>query len=110
MGEELGINALSLPYQIEFGGTFLKDSAVLAGLGVIGKHNLLVTPEFGSDLRLQGNFHGGRSRSDGPDRRFRSVHRLRHALPRSVPERGFQKTAPTTSRCASRRWIRMTPT
>ena len=33
LGEELGITALSLPYQIEYGGTFLKDSAVLAGLG-----------------------------------------------------------------------------
>jgi epoxyqueuosine reductase len=43
LGEELGISALSLPYQIEFGGAFLKDSAALAGLGIIGKHNLLVT-------------------------------------------------------------------
>ncbi len=35
MEEELGVTALSLPYQIEDGGAFLKDSAVLAGLGVI---------------------------------------------------------------------------
>jgi len=44
LGEDLGISALSLPYQIEYGGAFLKDSAVLAGLGMIGKNNLLVTP------------------------------------------------------------------
>ena len=56
MGEELGIKALSLPYQIEFGGAFLKDSAVLAGLGVFGLHNLLVTPEYGSRVRLRGIF------------------------------------------------------
>lgn len=56
LGEELGINALSLPYQIEFGGAFLKDSAALAGLGIIGKHNLLVTPEFGTRVRLRGIF------------------------------------------------------
>jgi epoxyqueuosine reductase len=56
LGEELGIQALSLPYQIEYGGTFLKDTAVLAGLGVIGRNNLLVTPEFGSALRLRGIF------------------------------------------------------
>ena len=37
LGEGLGISALSLPYQIEYGGAFLKDSAVLAGLGMIGK-------------------------------------------------------------------------
>jgi epoxyqueuosine reductase len=56
MDEELGIKAFSLPYQIEFGGAFLKDSAHLAGLGVIGKNNLLVTPEFGTRVRLRGIF------------------------------------------------------
>jgi len=29
LGEELGIKALSLPYQIEYGGAFLKDAAHL---------------------------------------------------------------------------------
>jgi epoxyqueuosine reductase len=66
MGEELGINALSLPYQIEYGGTFLKDSAVLAGLGVIGKNNLLVTPELGSKLRLRGIFMEAELEPTGP--------------------------------------------
>ena len=66
LGEELGIQALSLPYQIEYGGTFLKDSAVLAGLGVIGRHNLLVTPEFGSDLRLRGIFMEAELEPTGP--------------------------------------------
>ena len=56
MGEELGIKALSLPYQIEYGGAFLKDSAHLAGLGVIGNNNLLVTPEYGTRVRLRGIF------------------------------------------------------
>ncbi|HEY72904.1 MAG: epoxyqueuosine reductase [Chloroflexi bacterium] len=56
LGEELGIKALSLPYQIEYGGAFLKDAAHLAGLGVIGKNNLLVTPEFGTRIRLRGIF------------------------------------------------------
>lgn len=36
MDEELGIKTLSLPYQIEFGGAFLKNSAHLACLGGIG--------------------------------------------------------------------------
>lgn len=66
LGEELGINALSLPYQIEFGGTFLKDSAVLAGLGVFGKHNLLVTPEFGTRVRLRGIFMEAELEPTGP--------------------------------------------
>lgn len=66
LGEELGIKALSLPYQIEYGGTFLKDSAHLAGLGVIGKNNLLVTPEYGTRLRLRGIFMEAELEPTGP--------------------------------------------
>ena len=66
LGEELGINALSLPYQIEFGGALLKDSAHLAGLGVIGRNNLLVTPEFGTRVRLRGIFMEAELEPTGP--------------------------------------------
>ena len=66
LGEDLGIKALSLPYQIEFGGAFLKDSAVLAGLGVFGKNNLLVTPEFGTRVRLRGIFMEAELEPTGP--------------------------------------------
>jgi len=66
MGEELGIKALSLPYQVEYGGVFLKDAAVLAGLGVIGKHNLLITPEFGTRVRLRGLFMEAELEPTGP--------------------------------------------
>ncbi|MBD3305257.1 epoxyqueuosine reductase [candidate division KSB3 bacterium] len=40
----------------EKGGTFLKDAAVLAGLGVMGDNNLLITPEFGPRVRLRALF------------------------------------------------------
>jgi epoxyqueuosine reductase len=66
LGEDLGISALSLPYQIEVGGAFLKDAAVLAGLGVIGKNNLLVTPECGSHVRLRGIFMEAELEPTGP--------------------------------------------
>ncbi len=66
LGEELGIKALSLPYQIEYGGAFLKDSAHLAGLGVIGKNNLLITPEFGPRVRLRGIFMDAALKPTGP--------------------------------------------
>lgn len=42
-----------LPYHIEKGGTYLKDSSVLAGLGCLGKNNMLVTPECGPRVRLR---------------------------------------------------------
>jgi epoxyqueuosine reductase len=66
LGEEFGIKGLSLPYQVEYGGAFLKDSAHLAGLGVIGKNNLLVTPEFGTRVRLRGMFIEAELEPTGP--------------------------------------------
>jgi epoxyqueuosine reductase len=39
------------PYFIESGGVFMKDAAVLAGLGSIGRNNLVVTPEYGPRVR-----------------------------------------------------------
>ena len=52
--EKYGVGAFNLPYHIERGGIYLKDAAVYAGLGCIGKNNLLVTPEYGSQVRLRG--------------------------------------------------------
>jgi len=54
--ENLSINATSLPYLIEKGGIFLKDSCVLAGIGIIGKNNLLLSPDYGPRVRLRAMF------------------------------------------------------
>ena len=51
--EEIGAAVTSLPYQIEKGGIFLKDAAVMAGLGCIGRNNMLITPDFGPRVRLR---------------------------------------------------------
>ncbi len=47
------IRAEPLHYYVERGGVYLKDAAVLAGLGCIGRNNLLVTPVFGPRIRLR---------------------------------------------------------
>ncbi len=39
------------PYFIESGGVFMKDAAVLAGLGSVGRNNLVITPEYGPRIR-----------------------------------------------------------
>jgi epoxyqueuosine reductase len=39
------------PYFIESGGLFMKDAAVLAGLGSVGKNNLVITPQHGPRIR-----------------------------------------------------------
>lgn len=47
------IKVSPITYHIEKGGIFLKEAARLAGLGCIGRNNLLVTPEYGSRVRLR---------------------------------------------------------
>lgn len=56
LNKEYNIVVQPLPYQVESGGIFLKDAAVLAGLGIIGANNLLVTPELGPRVRLRALF------------------------------------------------------
>jgi epoxyqueuosine reductase len=99
LGEELGINALSLPYQIEYGGTFLKDSAVLAGLGVIGKNNLLVTPELGSDLRLRGIFIEAELEPTGPIEGFDPCNGCDMPCHRACPRGAFRSGSYEQSLC-----------
>jgi epoxyqueuosine reductase len=50
---ELKVKTRKLHYYVEKGGIFLKEAAVLAGLGCIGKNNLLITPSYGPRLRLR---------------------------------------------------------
>lgn len=47
------VTAIPMNYYVERGGIWLKDAAVVAGLGVIGKNNLLVTPRYGPRVRLR---------------------------------------------------------
>lgn len=45
-----GYNSVIISYNP---GLFLKDSSAIAGIGPIGKNNLLITKEFGSQVRLR---------------------------------------------------------
>ena len=51
--KKYAVDAAELPYQVERNGVFLKDTAILAGLGVMGRNNLLITPRFGPRVRLR---------------------------------------------------------
>ncbi|MBW2140304.1 MAG: hypothetical protein JRG97_04425 [Deltaproteobacteria bacterium] len=53
LNEKYDVKTRALSYHIERGGIPLKDAAVLAGLGIIGRNNLLITPEFGPHVRLK---------------------------------------------------------
>ncbi|UCH88458.1 MAG: epoxyqueuosine reductase [Thermoplasmata archaeon] len=50
--KEYEIVSENIPYSTGKGGIFLKDAAAIAGLGIIGKNNLLITPEYGPRVRL----------------------------------------------------------
>ena len=58
--KETNFEVKGLPYYIVQGGIFLKDAAVMAGLGCIGKNNMLVTPEFGPRVRLRAALIGAK--------------------------------------------------
>jgi epoxyqueuosine reductase len=64
--EEFKIRATPLSYYIEEGGVFLKDASVLAGLGTIGRNNLLITPEYGPRVRLRALYLDMELEATGP--------------------------------------------
>jgi epoxyqueuosine reductase len=51
--ETLSIKTHKMAYWVEKGGIYLKDTAVLAGLGCIGRNNLLITAGLGPRVRLR---------------------------------------------------------
>lgn len=51
--DEYRITAHDIPYQPDDGGIYLKDAAVMAGLGIIGRNNLVINPRFGPRLRFR---------------------------------------------------------
>jgi epoxyqueuosine reductase len=51
--QQTEMRCFRLPYNIEKGGIYLKDAAVLAGLGCIGMNNLVITPQVGPRHRIR---------------------------------------------------------
>lgn len=51
--ESLDIRARPMPYHVENGGVYVKDAAVLAGLGSIGRNNIVISPDHGPRIRFR---------------------------------------------------------
>ena len=64
--DNLKLNTRKLHYYVEKGGIFLKDAAVLAGFGCIGKNNMLITPSNGPRIRLRALFLDAKIHPTGP--------------------------------------------
>jgi epoxyqueuosine reductase len=61
-----GLECWPIAYHVERGGIYLKDAAVLAGLGRVGHNNLLLTPQYGPHLRLRAVLTSADLPSTGP--------------------------------------------
>jgi epoxyqueuosine reductase len=51
--EKYGIESRVIPYQVYGGGIYLKDAACMAGIGRMGKNNLVLVPGFGPRVRFR---------------------------------------------------------
>lgn len=64
--ETFSVRSYRPPYFIESTGIFLKDSAVLAGLGCVGRNNIVITPEYGPRIRWRALLLDRAARATGP--------------------------------------------
>ena len=98
LGEYMDIKATPLAYAIESGGIFLKDAAVLAGLGVIGKNNLLITPAYGTRVRLRALFLETKLEPTGPIE-FTPCNDCKSPCHQACPEKAFRNGSYDVTLC-----------
>lgn len=78
------------PYMIEKGGIFLKDAAVMAGLGSIGRNNMVITPEYGPRIRFRALLTDVNAKATGP-LEFTPCQDCRQPCRKACPIKAFQK-------------------
>ncbi len=79
------------PYFIESTGIFLKDAAVGAGLGRIGKNNLVITPEYGPRIRWRALLLDRAAKATGPIH-FDPCDGCEQPCRRACPVKAFDRT------------------
>jgi len=89
----LQVKTRKLHYYVEKGGIFLKDAAVLAGLGCIGKNNMLITPSYGPRVRLRALFLEENIQPTGPIE-FDPCSDCKVYCRKVCPENAMDRTAP----------------
>jgi len=102
LAETHDIDAVDIPYQIFDGGIYLKDAAVLAGLGLIGRNNLVITPDFGPRVRFRALWididsePSGRPVSDLP------CDTCEHPCESACPQKALESGLYSRNRCMAR--------
>jgi epoxyqueuosine reductase len=85
------VKTYKLPYFVEKGGIFLKDAAVMAGLGCIGKNNLVITPGYGPRLRFRALLLDREAEATGP-LEFNPCEDCNQPCRKACPIKAFQNT------------------
>jgi epoxyqueuosine reductase len=85
------VKTYKLPYFVEKGGIFLKDAAAAAGLGCIGKNNLLITPGYGPRIRFRALLLNRKADTTGP-LEFNPCEGCKQPCRKACPIKAFQKT------------------
>ncbi len=98
MKKNLGLTARMLPYHFRQSGVFLKDAAVLAGLGVIGRNNLVITPRFGPRVRFKA-LHVSSNLSPGTPIAFRPCESCAVYCLNACPQNAFVSGAFNSQQC-----------
>ena len=80
-----------MPYFVSKGGIFLKDAAVVAGLGCLGRNNLVITPEYGPRIRFRALFIDRDAEATGP-LEFNPCESCEQPCREACPVKSFKKT------------------
>ena len=97
--EQLDIRATPLAYAIEGGGVFLKDAAVLAGLGVIGKNNLFISRVYGTRTRMRALFLDRELQPPMEGLDFAPCDGCEQSCHKACPENAFRSGQYDVTRC-----------
>jgi epoxyqueuosine reductase len=98
-GEEYRIVAHPLPYSVEQGGLFLKDAAVAAGLGIIGRNNLLIHPQWGTRIRLRAILINAEPANSAPLEAFAPCETCPQPCHAACPQQAFSTGVYSRSEC-----------
>lgn len=85
------VKTYKLPYFVEKGGIFLKDAAVMAGLGCFGKNNLVITPRYGPRIRFRALLLDREAEATGP-LEFNPCEDCKQPCRKACPIKAFQNT------------------
>jgi epoxyqueuosine reductase len=85
------VKTYKLPYFVEKGGIFLKDTVVMAGLGCIGKNNLVITPGYGPRIRSRALLLDRKAEATGP-LEFNPCEGCEQPCRKACPVKAFQNT------------------